>query len=252
MSSVPPRPRLTTPTDVLRSVRRSVRTAIPLSLRERLYDWNPERRRSWRRTPGLERLRGAPGAALTFDDGPDPIWTPATLEALAEAGATATFFLVGARVAAAPEVVREIVAGGHEVAIHGMEHRRHDQLSAAAARAELSECGARIEGACGVAPTRYRPPYGASGPTLAAACEELGLELTYWSSWGQDWDPIGAARIARLVGRDLDPGAIVLLHDSALFAARVDPAATVGAIPLIAADAAARGLRLSSIAAAAG
>lgn len=236
---------------VLRSVRRSVRTAIPLAVRERLYDWNPQRRRSWKRAPGLERVRDARGAALTFDDGPDPDWTPATLEALAAAGATATFFLVGARVAAAPEIVREIVSGGHEVAIHGMEHRRHDRLSAAAARAELSECGARIESACGVTATRYRPPFGASSATLAATCDELGLELTYWSSWGQDWDPIEAARIARLVGRDLDPGAIVLLHDSALFAQRADPAATVAAIPLIAAAAAARDLRLSSIAAAA-
>jgi peptidoglycan-N-acetylglucosamine deacetylase len=230
--------------------RRKLRGAIPLPVRERLYDWNPERRRMWKRAPGVERLRRGAGVGLSFDDGPDPDWTPAVLDALDDVGATATFFVVGERVERGPELTREILARGHELGIHGMEHRRHDRLDPDEGRREVADCAAAIERAGGVRPDRYRPPYGAASPQLAAICAELELELDYWSSWGQDWDPIPAERIARLVLRDLEPGAIVLLHDSATFAERPDPGPTVAAIPLIAAAALERGLTLRSLAAA--
>ncbi len=205
----------------------------------------------WRRAPGVERLAPGPWAAITFDDGPDPDWTPALLDALDSGGARATFFVIGERVEEAPELAREILARGHELGIHGMRHRRHDRLDDGEARRELVECGEVIERECEVQPTRYRPPFGAASPRLAATCAELELELDYWSAWGQDWDPIPAARIARLVMRHLEPGAVVLLHDSALFAERPDPGPTVAAVPLIVAAAAERGLALVSLAGAA-
>ena len=68
-----------------------------------------------------------------------------------------------------------------------------------------------------------------------------------WSAWGMDWEPIPAERIAELVARDLAPGAIVLLHDSARYAPRPDAAATAEAIPLIAAAAAAAGVELGPV-----
>ncbi len=184
---------------------------------------------------------------LTFDDGPDPEFTPPLLDALDRAGAKATFFVIGERVGGSEALLREIEARGHEVALHGMTHRRHDGLDEKAARAELTAGLTAIEGAGVTRPRRYRPPFGATSPTLARVCDELGLELAYWSAWGQDWDPIPAARIAGLVERDLAPGAVILLHDSALYAERDDARATVEAVPLIAAAAGAAGIELVSL-----
>jgi peptidoglycan/xylan/chitin deacetylase (PgdA/CDA1 family) len=235
-----------------RQLRRAVRGAIPRSLRQRLYDWSPSRRRRWRRVPGLESVPPAASAVLTFDDGPDPEGTPAVLDALAASGARATFFVLGCHVAEQPELVREIVAQGHEIALHGMEHRRHDRLSPAEAKRELADGVATIERGAGGRPAWYRPPFGAASPTLAAVCEELELGLAYWTAWGQDWEESSPARIASLVGRDLAPGSIVLLHDSARYAQRTSAAATAGAVPLIAAAAREAGIDLVSLSAAVG
>src|SRR5712675_1844997 len=155
------------------SLRRKVRGAIPMPLRQRLYDWSPSRRRRWREVPGLERVPPGAGAALTFDDGPDPEFTPRLLDALDAAEAGATFFVVGERVPGNEELLREIEARGHEIALHGMTHMRHDRLDEARARAELSD-GLGAIAAAGVArPRWYRPPYGGSSPALAGTCEEL-------------------------------------------------------------------------------
>ncbi len=229
------------------SVRRKVRGAIPGSVRQRIYDRRRSKRRAWKRAPGTETVTPGSGAALTFDDGPDPEFTPLLLDALDRSGAKATFFVLGERVGGNEALLREVEARGHEVALHGMTHRRHDGLDEEAARAELTEGLAAIESAGVTRPRRYRPPFGASSPTLARVCDELGLELAYWSAWGQDWDPIPAARIAGLVERDLEPGAVILLHDSALYAEREDARATVEAVPLIAAAAGAARIKLISL-----
>ena len=132
--------------------RRTLRRAIPRPVRQRLYDWSPSRRRRWRQTPGLRSVPPAAGAVLTFDDGPDPGCTPEVLDALGEAGAKATFFVLGKHVLEHPELTRRILADGHEIALHGMSHRRHDQLSPAAAEAELSDGIGAIEAIAGRRP----------------------------------------------------------------------------------------------------
>lgn len=235
-----------------RQLRRALRGAIPRPVRRRLYDWSPSRRRRWRRVPGLEFVSATSVAVLTFDDGPDPQDTPPVLDALAAAGAKATFFVLGKHVEEQPDLIREMATEGHEIALHGMEHRRHDLLSAAEAERELAAGIAAIEGATGRRPAWYRPPFGASSPTLAELCRELHLGLAYWSSWGQDWEDSSPARIAALACRDLKPGAIVLLHDSARYGQRADAAATAGAIPSIATTARDRGLDLTTLSGAIG
>jgi peptidoglycan/xylan/chitin deacetylase (PgdA/CDA1 family) len=128
-----------------------------------------------------------------------------------------------------------------------MTHRRHDGLEEAEARAELDDGLAAIAAAGIARPRWYRPPYGGSSPALARFCEELDLGLAYWSTWGQDWERIPARRIARLVLRGLDDGAVILLHDSPLYAEREDAGPTIEAIAPIAAAAAEKQLRLRTL-----
>lgn len=224
-----------------------MRGLIPTALRQRLYDWSPSRRRRWKQVPGQLVVPPEAGAALTFDDGPDPTATPEVLSALERAGARATFFVLGEHARESPQLIRAMVEAGHEVALHGMTHRRHDLLDREEAEAELETGAAAIAAAGGGRPTWYRPPFGASSPLLAELCGKLGLRLAYWSAWGQDWEESSPARIAGLVRRDLEPGAIVLLHDSPRYGQRESATDTVAAIPLIAAAAADEGIELVTL-----
>jgi peptidoglycan/xylan/chitin deacetylase (PgdA/CDA1 family) len=200
----------------------------------------------WPRFPGVERLEPAAHRfALTFDDGPDPDATPAVLEVLAAAGATATFFLVGEQVEAHPELARALVEGGHTVALHGHRHVEHDTL--ANPRADLEQGCDAISAATAERPALFRPPYGRFSEASYRACRELGLTPVLWSAWGCDWEPIPAERIADLVLRDLAPGRIVLLHDSARYAYRGSARATADALALILAAAREAGLAAAAL-----
>jgi peptidoglycan/xylan/chitin deacetylase (PgdA/CDA1 family) len=190
----------------------------------------------WRRFPGRERLEPGEGRiALTFDDGPDPDATPAVLDALDAAAAKATFFLVGEQVHAHPELALEVAERGHAIGVHGWRHVEHDQLPDP--NGDFSGVLAVVGGAA-----LARPPYGRFSEASYAACLGLGLEPVYWSAWGGDWEPVPAERIADLVVRDLVPGAIVLLHDSARYAYRDSARPTAEALPAILAAARERGL----------
>jgi peptidoglycan/xylan/chitin deacetylase (PgdA/CDA1 family) len=201
---------------------------------------------SWRRFPGVERL-GGDGVALTFDDGPDPDATPAVLDALDAAGVSATFFVVGEQLQRHWAIAREARARGHQLALHGATHPHHEELSPAAARDEVARAVGAFEAATGERATLFRPPYGRFSEHSFEACGKLGLTPVYWSAWGCDWDPIPAERVAELAIRDLAPGAIVLLHDSARYAARERATETARAVAAIAAAAAEQGLRIGPL-----
>ena len=210
-----------------------------------------ERRReaAWGEFAALERLPEAAGAraALTFDDGPDPDGTPAVLDALDAAGLRATFFLVGEQLQRAPRLGGELLRRGHEVALHGFEHRRQSDMWPGQVRDDIARGLGALEAATGRRARFFRPPYGVLTEAGHAACTDLGLEPVAWSAWGLDWEPLPAARIAELVARDLAPGAIVLLHDSARYGARESVAATVAAIGAIAVAAGEAGVALGPL-----
>lgn len=179
---------------------------------------------------------------VTFDDGPDPApdATPLILTELERSRARALFFCVGEQVQRAPQLAREIAARGHLVGLHGHRHLRPGALPDAGA--ELEQALAAFAAAGLPRPRLFRPPYGELTAPLSEAAAQLGLETIGWSAWGLDWEEIPAARIVELAARDLAPGAIVLLHDSARYAPRRSPRATAAAIAGICARARALGL----------
>lgn len=188
-------------------------------------------------------------AVLTFDDGPDrhPEGTSAVLDALDSVGAKATFFLVGEQITESPDLAPEILSRGHEVGVHGQRHFRHDRVPAEESVADIEVGHAALAAVMDSDPRYYRPPYGKLSPAGAEACVRLGLEVAYWSTWGLDWEPLSSERISARVNRDLDDGAVVLLHDSARYAVRANAVETARAIEAIARRASELGLDLVTL-----
>jgi peptidoglycan/xylan/chitin deacetylase (PgdA/CDA1 family) len=209
--------------------RRRIPIAVPWALRRRMYNWHPGRADRWRALPGLERVSGN-RAVLTFDDGPGPDATPRVLEQLDRLGVGATFFVLGAEVRRAPQLAQRILAAGHELGLHGFSHPRYDLLSAEQARADLEQGLEAIESAAGVRPSWFRPPYGKLSDVSYEVCMSMGLKVAYWSAWGLDWEEIGARAIAGEVTSALEPGAVVLLHDTARYGRRTSARATADAL----------------------
>ena len=161
--------------------------------------------------------REARGVALTFDDGPSVEHTPRVLDLLDEAGVKATFFVIGAKAAAHPELLLDIVARGHAVGIHGHTHDRLLTLrSPETVGDDLGEAIATVEAITGDRPTLFRPPVGLTSPRVARALEWFDLVVVGWSVRGLDG--LASARPERVAERvvsRLADGAIVLLHDAA-------------------------------------
>src|SRR5438067_6693106 len=117
---------------------------------------------------------GQPGVVLTFDDGPHPEGTPALLDLLGEAGASATFFLVGEQVKRWPEIAGRIAREGHVVALHGYRHRNLMRLSPRGFARDLDQGARVLQDASGVTPALYRPPYGIFTPAGLAITRRRG------------------------------------------------------------------------------
>jgi peptidoglycan/xylan/chitin deacetylase (PgdA/CDA1 family) len=161
--------------------------------------------------------KDARGVALTFDDGPDPVTTSAVLDALDVAGVKGTFFVIGRKAEAHPDVVRDILRRGHAVGLHSYAHDRLFSLrSARAVRADLERGIEAIAKITGVRPRLFRPPIGHTNPTIARVADDLDLVVIGWSVSARDGT--GRARAPEVVARvasRLTGGAIVLLHDAA-------------------------------------
>lgn len=161
------------------------------------------------------RARGAGRrVALTFDDGPDPQRTPAVLDLLARQGVRATFFVVGARAEAHPELVRRMVAEGHVVGNHSYTHSwRFPLRSLGRTMEELRRTGEVLHRITGRQPRLFRPPFGVTNPTIARAVRRLGLDPVGWSIRSLDTMGQSPERVAARILRRLHPGAVILLHD---------------------------------------
>lgn len=185
-----------------------------------------------RTLPGEDAATGR--VALTFDDGPHPRGTPAVLDALAAAGARATFFLVGEQVRRSPALAAEIVAAGHAVALHGDRHRLQLRVAPRALADDLDRGHATIAEATGVAPRCYRPPFGIFSPAGLAIVRRRGWAPLLWSRWGHDWrlHRTPAQIAGELTGR-LEAGDVLLLHDADDYSQPGSWQRTVAALPAV-------------------
>jgi peptidoglycan/xylan/chitin deacetylase (PgdA/CDA1 family) len=149
--------------------------------------------------------------ALTFDDGPDPSWTPRVLEILARHGARATFFELGAAAQAHPDLVRAVVAAGHEVASHGWDHSPTTTMAPSEIGPALARADQALTTAGAPPVSLLRPTYGRIDQLGLMAAAALGYRVILWSH-ALHGGTAGAAEVPRIVAA-ASPGMIVLCHD---------------------------------------
>lgn len=152
--------------------------------------------------------------ALTYDDGPDPLWTAQLLEELGESGARATFFVITPRAVANRELIEQMLAAGHEVALHCYRHVGHPDQSEGELAAEVAT-GVRQLRSVGAEPLAWRAPWGRETEVTRRLAGRYGLRLWGWNLDSHDWRGDSAARMYGAVEAQggLRDGDVVLMHD---------------------------------------
>jgi peptidoglycan-N-acetylglucosamine deacetylase len=170
---------------------------------------------------------------LTFDDGPDPRWTPEVLELLARYDAKATFFMLGRNAVSNPALVARVRAEGHAIGNHSVSHKYLPGLSSTRMRNEITG---------GVGSRCFRPPYGATNTRVRNAVRAAGMRQVLWDVDPRDWSRPGSTAIAGRVLSQVYNGRVVLMHDGG-----GDRSQTVTALDRILRTLTARGFSFRSI-----
>ncbi|RUO31248.1 polysaccharide deacetylase family protein [Aliidiomarina soli] len=158
--------------------------------------------------------RSKPQVYLTFDDGPDPRFTPAILDTLAQHQIKASFFVLGEACAAHPALVRQIAEAGHDIGIHSYSHAHPWRLPEAQAREEMRRCYHTLADITGSPPRLFRPAYGRIRPATLQQASALQLRTVLWSCSVIDWGAWGTlSGVSRRLAA-VKPGDIVLMHDA--------------------------------------
>ena len=155
-----------------------------------------------------------PYIAMTFDDGPSEATTPQLLDILKERHIKATFFMIGQNAERNPDIVRRILAEGHEIGNHSWTHPQLSKLPEDKVTEEITKTQDAIRNACGYTPTLMRPPYGAITKTQREWIEnQFGLNVILWTVDPFDWKRPGESVIEQRILSGAKPGAIILSHD---------------------------------------
>lgn len=180
--------------------------------------------------------------ALTFDDGPNPLKTPALLDALEKAQAPATFFVVGSRAEQAPEILRRMAERGDEVENHSYTHPNMNLLIPSVAESEILRASVLIQAMTGHQPHFFRPPGGNANASVQRLSHSYGLALAYWTVDALHAEDVGSApELIHYVMQHVRPGAIILLHNA--------PDVTTAAVPGLVAALRAKGYHLVTLSA---
>ncbi|MCL6633358.1 MAG: polysaccharide deacetylase family protein [Alicyclobacillus herbarius] len=151
--------------------------------------------------------------ALTFDDGPDPKYTDRLLDALRDAEIRATFFVIGRKALAHPDLVLRMLADGHQVEVHGWTHSFVPLLPPAAAVRQFRKTTAALVQRFGLRPRFYRPTWGALNLVTLLTAPRTHRLVT-WSIMVGDWRVQRPGQVLERIVNRLHPGAIIVLHDS--------------------------------------
>ena len=156
----------------------------------------------------------ARAVAFTFDDGPNPVYTPQLLDIFRHARGKATFFVIGQHIDAHPATVAAVHTAGHELGNHTFTHPRLTQLTPAALRAELIQTDEQIQALTGAPVHTFRPPFLDMNDEVLALAAELG----YWSIGAvnletRDWEQPGVDHILEQTRAYIGSGSILLFHD---------------------------------------
>ena len=169
-----------------------------------------------------------PEVALTFDDGPNPYYTPRVLAVLQRYHVPATFFCVGYLVARYPQLVRQEQVAGYVVGDHSWSHPALPLLTPSQIRRQLSRTADTLQYVLGVRPTFFRPPYGIYDAQVLVQANRLGLTVVMWNDDPRDWSQPGTKEIITQVLYQAGNGSIILLHDGG-----GNRSQTVAALPTI-------------------
>lgn len=153
-----------------------------------------------------------PVAALTFDDGPHPVYTPMLLRVLEEHDVHATFFMLGELAKKYPEIVRMVAGAGHIIGNHSWGHHNLTQVRSRFDRLRRIAACARVTAPYGK--RLFRPPYGAYNNQMRLDALILRYKIILWSVSAQDWRPQSSEEIAQKITDRIIPGSIFLLHDA--------------------------------------
>ena len=200
-------------------------------------------------TPALAGQGRSDHVALTLDDGPDPLSTPRFLRLLEGRDLRATFFLLGSMVQHSPGLAKELVAAGHEIGLHGYQHRCLLLRGPADTYDDLARGRDTVEAATGIELRWFRPPYGVLTTATLIATRRLGLTPVLWTAWGRDWSARATpSSVERIVRADLRGGGTILLHDSDCTSAPGAWHSTLGALPRLLDHCARRGWAVGPLA----
>ncbi|HET6170635.1 MAG TPA: polysaccharide deacetylase family protein [Terracidiphilus sp.] len=179
--------------------------------------------------------RRAGELALTFDDGPNPAWTPRLLDILATHDVRATFFLVGRFAQAEPELVRRIAVAGHLIGNHSWSHPNLALTACSSVRVELQRTSDTLAQITGKPVGYFRPPFGARRPCVLDAARGMGMTPVLWNAIASDWSDPSPDRIATRLKRKADSlerrgwAANIVLHDGGHLGLGADRGASVAA-----------------------
>lgn len=177
--------------------------------------------------------------ALTFDDGPNPAWTPQLLDVLASYDVRATFFMVGKFAQAAPALVRRVAMSGHLIGNHSWSHPNLAVAAPTRVHQELARTKETLEQITGVQVKYFRPPFGGRRPAVFRAASSLGMTPVLWNAMAFDWSEPSADRIAQRMMHSIHRlerrgrAANMLLHDGGHLGLGVDRGPTVAAASML-------------------
>ncbi len=187
----------------------AAKTARPFTPRSYITDW-----------PTGKKL-----IALTYDDGPDPRFTPKLIDLLLEKKVPATFYVLGQRVNEYPEITRRLHELGFEVVNHTYTHKLLTKLSEAEVRSELKKTNDVITGITGAPVTHMRPPYGGRNAKVDEIIRSMGMKIVLWDIDTNDWRKRSAAQMTSQIMKAASDGSIILFHDR--YQASLDSTAAV-------------------------